>query len=1021
VLILTDGRSFPVDATQALTKFLDAGGTVVFFGGPPLSKLVVWHGGRWLTQADVRRALEDAPPEVPLLDLSLTSWQRDSNSPTSEYSIQVEDGPADAGKALRVHIADLKGWDTITSPKLQSPFAGGRSVTSFWAKGDERTPQLSVEWREKDGSRWIAVVDITTAWKRYALLPADFKYWSDNPSAGRGGKGDSLKVENAETITFGLAESHTSQPRGEHTYWIAGISTAHDPFKDVDFTPPVIESISPAYKTFRMQSAILHPTAEHMDVFQQKLEGTADLVCQIWRSRGLGASPNRLYRWAPLLYGVSGSGGIGVGASVTNFGKGAVAFFGFDDPAFVSKNLTALASAVANAAHRLAERPLFLCAGTDAFVSWDGKPVLGAVITRVKSSDHLVVEFIIENARGRQVFYARDHVQHSASGSARVTERCPKLEPGTYSVRCQLMSGAEAIDSISHEFRVLEPGQAPEDYVIAKNGDFWVGEKVWRGIGINYWPLYSVGREPDRKEGTWLSPERYDPEVVERDLATLERLGMNLVSIQYLATDEAPALADFLHRCRAHNIKANIFLDGAHPLSQDGKKAIELIRAARLPQMPAIFAYDLGWEVRVGDEKARAKWDQEWQNWVIEQYGSVENAVSDWGFTPKVDAQKVISGPSDDQLTQDGQWRRMVAAYRRFWDDFISERYRKITRMVRDVDPVHLVGVRSGFGGTGSLWPVKFMPFDLASGVIYLDFTSPEGYGLGMDWPGFQKGGLTTAYGRFVSGGKPVYWAEYGMSIWPRCGEAEKAQQGEYYRLFYRMLAESGANAGAGWWYPGGLRVDEQSDYGIMNPDCTPRPAAQVSPADFYQAPSRKEPDYFIQIDRDLYVTGYAGVFAAHSDEYVRAANSGKTVALKTAGTGTDSSNVPLIAVGNVPYNGNNPLKYLNADLEVEHLKRTGATVEIAVRAGNTGEAKWLAPRPDLPEGGVYLLAKCEGKEWKLALTSDVPYLSSTRISGVLDGVPEGKSTIELRMMVEGRASFGRKVRLEIGPRGRSD
>jgi len=144
-------------------------------------------------------------------------------------------------------------------------------------------------------------------------------------------------------------------------------------------------------------------------------------------------------------------------------------------------------------------------------------------------------------------------------------------------------------------------------------------------------------------------------------------------------------------------------------------------------------------------------------------------------------------------------------------------------------------------------------------------------------------------------------------------------------------------------------------------------------------------------------------------------------VALKTAGTGTDSSNVPLIAVGNVPYNGNNPLKYLNADLEVEHLKRTGPTMEIAVRAGNTGEAKWLAPRPDLPEGGVYLLAKCEGKEWKLALTSDVPYLSSTRISGVLDGVPEGKSTIELRMMVEGRASFGRKVRLEIGPRGRPD
>jgi hypothetical protein len=44
-------------------------------------------------------------------------------------------------------------------------------------------------------------------------------------------------------------------PQGNHTIWVAGIGTAIDPFGDVviDFAPPVLEALSPAYKLYPLR------------------------------------------------------------------------------------------------------------------------------------------------------------------------------------------------------------------------------------------------------------------------------------------------------------------------------------------------------------------------------------------------------------------------------------------------------------------------------------------------------------------------------------------------------------------------------------------------------------------------------------------------------------------------------------------------------------------------------------------------------------------------------------------------
>ncbi len=56
-------------------------------------------------------------------------------------------------------------------------------------------------------------------------------------------------------------------------------------------------------------------------------------------------------------------------------------------------------------------------------------------------------------------------------------------------------------------------------------------------------------------------------------------------------------------------------------------------------------------------------------------------------------------------------------------------------------------------------------------------------------------------------------------------GEDTLQKQAGDYEQIYRMLSFSNANASAAWWFPGGLRVEENSDYGIVRQDDKPRPA----------------------------------------------------------------------------------------------------------------------------------------------------------------------------------------------------
>ncbi len=1029
VLVMPNARCFPADAKQALLAFLKRGNHMVAISGPAFSEMVCPEGGKWLTREATKAVLvkEEGREIIDFGKQDIKTWTRSSGAMSNPalYTTEHSDNPQ-IGVALHGKISKLDNWDTLVSKPTPGLYPEGCDTTVLWARGGPGTPEMVLEVREKDGSRWMGIVKLTTEWKRYALTPLDFSYWPDSASQGRGGPGDQLKPANIEVISIGLANGISSQEPGKpYEFWVANIRGVEDRFGKMDFAPPVLESLSPSYKTYRIRSG--------------SPPGGYDATCPIPRAPGYTSARLSAYRYKPEVARVD----------ETNVLRGSIAhllingqtdypgsvwgFVGFDQRTLDQWPHLGVTQ-VALMLEEIQRGLFFTNAGTDRAAYAEGEPIkLGAYVLNVSAAP-AAVEIGYEITKMGVVVHEssrKAEVAPSVGGGAEALAGDEvTLPPGEYEVHVTLSTGGQVADRMGYPFRVIRFSELTgTDVVTVKDGDFRLGGEKWYGVGMNYWPTYTCGRE---KWPHWMEPEEYNPEIVERDLTLAAQLGVNLLSIQYTGKSQAPAMMDFLARAHKRGIKVNVYMPGLDPLNRNDELARSLIVPAHLAESPAFFAYDLGWEVHVGRYDDRKRYDGEWQAWVIDRYGSVELAESDWSYKPDRPHGK-LTGPSDEQLTKDGPWRIYVAAYRRFWDDEISKRYREVRAAIKQLDPHHLIGARSGYGGTGSTWVVPFFPFDLASGAKHLDFTSPEGYMLSGDRLGFLRGGLVTLYGQYVSGGKPVFWCEYGTSIWPQCDASTMERQRQYYERTLDMVCRSGAKASAGWWWPGGFRLGENSDFGIVSPDGAPRPAALELKAHSKRIgspPPASKAEQVITIDRDSYVTGFAGVYEAFAGEYVTAIEAGRSPRIRTAGTGTTSADTPMVAVGNVPCNGHNPPKYLNA--EINWLKingqevRSGDSVEVEAgkpvyveaSIGNTGEAKWLSPRRTTT-GAVYLVAESarHGKAM-CPIAADTPFLADATVTRhlIADRV-DGEAAFTFRMTARDRTDFGEVVRVTVKPK----
>ena len=893
LLVVANGRSLPAASIRVIRPFLEDGGQMIVCGLPLWDEMVVKVGDQWTTRSTRDAILESARLSRILVDFAkenLTEWSRSSNreQPAAVYEA-IKEGE---NQGLHVFVPDLDGWSTFGKP-LNSPFRDGDSLTCFRAKGSTQTTALMLEWQEKDGSRWIATVQLSEGWRHYALPPEAFKTWEPPPD--RGGKGDRLNVRNARRLSVGVAYSHMPIHSRQQEYWLSDIGTAPHPFPDAppDVAVPHIESLCPGYQFFPIsQPARIRQPAGASDS-DSKLGAPPSFTGIHPRPGPSGFDKERPWLRRVLLEAVSESGDYrGAVATLTvPLSRPGAAWVAFtpSDVAFFRQ--PAVRTVVTKAARDL-RRGLFLCeAGASVYTALEGEGIrLGAAIVNIgkHSAVNDSVRLTVSAGDLSEPAFERAWPVTVAPRSVTRVEGAwtpPPWPAKGYRVATSLLEGERVVDQAAHELHCWKPKTHPK-FIEARDGGFWLDGRPWKAHGVNYLPSSGVGLAENGLFEFWLGAAAYDPEIVRRDLERIREMGMNAISVfLYHVSLPAQNLLDLARLCDELEIKVNLSLRPGTPLDFRWALVREMIERLRLAENDTVFAYDLAWEPSHYDRAYQKRYAPAWRRWLEKRHGSIDGAENAWGIAgPRENGQASV--PAADQLRRDGPWRQLAADYRNFLDDVVAEPYAKARRLVSSIDPNHPVSFRMQISGdpTHTVDPLPYDFFGLRNSV---DVWEPEAYGRIGDWERVKPGHFTAAYARLCDPAKPVLWAEIGVHVWDEQamgpGSDQLQFQANYYRDFYRMLIESGADGVFAWWYPGGYRVNERSDYGILNPDGTDRPVTRVirdAGPRFLNASKPGPPDVWIPIDRDADARGLAGAYEAAQEQFWRAVENGRRPAL---------------------------------------------------------------------------------------------------------------------------------------------
>jgi len=1053
LLALPNAAVLPAASVAPIEAYVRGGGDILALRAPLWQKLLLKSGERWMTVDDYEREGVVMLPENLLYDFTpddIEGWQRACGPDSRDVIYEtVADGPL-GRRALHARVADLRGWDNFGPVSLERAFAEGHTLTVFAAKGDAKTRTLAVEWQEKDGSRWIATVPLSGEWRQYTLTPKDFKFWESVPSRAH----DVLHPENAVRMNIGLAFTHTGMVGGAHEWWVSGFGTARmTPEMEsmmVRPTLPAIDTLSPTYKFFDSTLlAYLKVRPEQLFADEEPALGLAGRATRSPHPRpsGGGFGKGRDWRWIPLVEGL-GINGQWRGAPATLMVhvdgpyKGAqCAAFGVEESAWYC--IDGAKDCLRMAAERMRNGVYFVDAGSDFFTYFDDQAMtLGVRAANVGPSMVSGVTArasVIEQGTEKEVFVKEwtFDLQPGAQQTLSDSWKPDTWPERGFVVTARLVRDGRVIDRVSHEAHVWRPKQK-KSFMTVENGNFVLDGKRWRAHGVNYMPSSGIGTEDGKYFEQWLGARAYDPEIIQRDLDHCKDLGLNSVSIfLYHESMNAQNLLDLLRRLDTMGFKANLALRPGTPIDVEWDQMREMIEYYRLAENDTVFAYDLAWEPMWLLHKDRKRFDRDWEAWIIERYGSIEHAEKDWGVAVPRDDAGAITNPTDLQVSKDGEWRRMVAAYRRFLDTLLYKHYSHARALVRSIDPNHMVSFRMTEAADPTMDWGGIMSYDFPYLAAAVDILEPEAYGRIGDWEKIKPGWFQYEYGRWAAPHLPTMWAEAGLHAWDTgtssSPETLLEAQGKFYEDFYRMLIESGADGIFWWWYPGGFRFGENSDYGIMNPDGTVRPNSKVirqHATALLEGADPKDIDHWIVFDRDEFANGIVGVYSKVKEEFWKAIEEGKTPGLKTSGTGTDSGNCPMLAVGNTECNGSNPPKYLDGYfdvLEVRNGQGEWVTVENGMRIQiapdqpvvaratitNLGEATWRSKAP-----GIVSVAAIGTQTLSTPVPSPVNRFDSAQFDEFAIAPAGLKAPVEvtLTLIAEGRSGFGPKCKVTLAP-----
>jgi len=552
----------------------------------------------------------------------------------------------------------------------------------------------------------------------------------------------------------------------------------------------------------------------------------------------------------------------------------------------------------------------------------------------------------------------------------------------------------------------------------------------------------NIGSENSAEFEHYVASFAYDPDIIEEDLRRICDIGLNSVSIfmHYNPSINSNNILHLVSLCEKYGLYADLAIrPNANPFDFNEQEVKEMITKYRFNENDTIVAYDIAWERYLGtynecygNFKGRKSLDDEWRKFILNRYGNVENAERIWGCcAPRNDKNEVI-GVSDDMLRADGNHNAMVAAFRNFADGVVAYKHIKAMQFIKSIDSNHMLSPRTGDASTIPLVDPGIYGYDYKALSSSMEFMSPESYALTDNNNSMRQGVFTNVYSRYANPNNVIQWKEFGKSIWTGSNFTDNSVseefQAEYYRRFFNMLM-TGHTAGLyAWWWAGGYRIGENSDFGIVAPDGSDRPVTKVFreyATKFLNAPPLKKAEKQIYIDRDLHADGLLSMYQSIEQELFDAIESGVQVELVDGGSDKTSTNVDLIEVGNIKACGCVP-KYIDCVIsdiivscENNHFTVNNGdtidvgdsnTITISVTAVNTEKSTWLN---GIEYGSVSLKSTSNSDyNFDIPLVHDVKSLEFVTVSITLDCIHKGN--VAFAFNAKQRTDFGERIELKL-------
>lgn len=244
-LIFAQSGRFPYAGHNCLLRYLQDGGDLITLRGYAFRTPVYPYKDGWYSQDELLRILlADSPTrhiEIDFSDADISVWSRDCDNPSHPGTISRTE--ENGIKCAKVDIKNFSRWDTFRGPFTSKP---GHNALALRIRGSENLREAVIEIRERDGSRWVTTTAVSPQWQDVVILQTAFQFLPDGSPAGRGKSGDTLSMENAAFLQFGMSYDFSPHKKGDYQIYLQHAGTAQIQVPD-GFGRPLFDKVLPIF------------------------------------------------------------------------------------------------------------------------------------------------------------------------------------------------------------------------------------------------------------------------------------------------------------------------------------------------------------------------------------------------------------------------------------------------------------------------------------------------------------------------------------------------------------------------------------------------------------------------------------------------------------------------------------------------------------------------------------------------------------------------------------------------------